>query len=55
MHRHLDPSPFAPLPGMERAPRGLFLDRWGTLMALPERHGEGARLLERAATGRRLK
>jgi histidinol phosphatase-like enzyme len=28
-------SPFAPLPGTTRAPRGVFLDRWGSLLALP--------------------
>jgi histidinol phosphatase-like enzyme len=28
-------SMFPPLPGTERAPRGLFVDRWGTLLKLP--------------------
>jgi histidinol phosphatase-like enzyme len=30
-------SPFAPLPGTERSVRGLFVDRWGTLLDLPPR------------------
>lgn len=30
-----DHSPFSPLPGTRRAPRGLFLDRWGTLLESP--------------------
>lgn len=30
-------SPFAPLPGTTPAPRGLFVDRWGTLLVTPER------------------
>jgi len=28
-------SPFAPLPGTEPTVRGLFVDRWGTLLELP--------------------
>ncbi|MEM7309244.1 MAG: HAD hydrolase-like protein [Planctomycetota bacterium] len=31
-----DPSPFAPIPGTVPAPRGLFVDRWGTLLQTPE-------------------
>ena len=31
-----DHSPFAPLPGTEPAHRGVFVDRWGTLLDLPE-------------------
>ena len=30
------PSPRAPLPGTTPPPRGLFVDRWGTLLAPPE-------------------
>ena len=30
------PSPFAPLPGTVPSPRGLFIDRWGTLLVTPE-------------------
>lgn len=30
------PSPFAPLPGTEPATRGIFVDRWGTLLELPK-------------------
>jgi len=30
-----DFSPFAPLPGTEPPTRGVFVDRWGTLLALP--------------------
>ena len=29
-------SPFAPLPGTEPVIRGIFVDRWGTLLELPE-------------------
>lgn len=29
--------PFEPIPGTEPSPRGLFVDRWGTLLELPER------------------
>jgi len=35
MHRSLS-SPFAPLPGTTARPRGLFIDRWGTLLQMPE-------------------
>lgn len=28
-------SPPTPLPGTQRSPRGLFIDRWGTLLGLP--------------------
>jgi histidinol phosphatase-like enzyme len=37
-------SPFAPLPGTTRRPRGLFIDRWGTLLVLPanQQHGRSA-------------
>jgi D-glycero-D-manno-heptose 1,7-bisphosphate phosphatase len=42
MRRLFDPSPYAPIPGTERPRRALFLDRWGTLLELPERgHGAG--------------
>lgn len=30
-----EPRPFAPLPGTTPAPRGLFVDRWGTLLVEP--------------------
>lgn len=30
------PSPFSPLPGTEPPVRGLFVDRWGTLLELPD-------------------
>ena len=30
------PSPYAPLDGTTRAPRALFIGRWGTLLMLPE-------------------
>jgi D-glycero-D-manno-heptose 1,7-bisphosphate phosphatase len=30
-------SPFAPIPGTRPRPRGLFIDRWGTLLRLPAR------------------
>jgi D-glycero-D-manno-heptose 1,7-bisphosphate phosphatase len=30
-------SPYAPLPGTDRAPRALFVDRWGTLLERPDR------------------
>ena len=36
MHHELRP-PFAPLPGTTPRPRGLFVDRWGTLLEMPER------------------
>jgi len=32
-----DLSPYAPIPGTERPERGLFVDRWGTLLQRPER------------------
>ena len=32
-----DLSPYAPIPGTERPERGLFIDRWGTLLTIPER------------------
>ncbi len=32
-------SPFAPLPGTERSVRGLFIDRWGTLLEQPPTRG----------------
>ena len=31
------PSPYAPLPGTTPDPRGLFIDRWGTLLVPPPR------------------
>lgn len=31
-----EPNHFAPLPGTEPTPKGLFIDRWGTLLELPE-------------------
>jgi len=30
-------APYSPLPGTTPAPRALFVDRWGTLLATPER------------------
>jgi len=40
-------SPFAPLPGTTRAPRGLFVERWGALLNVPERgHVEDASEVE---------
>jgi HAD superfamily hydrolase (TIGR01662 family) len=35
LHEHR--PPFAPLPGTTPRPRGLFVDRWGTLLETPER------------------
>ncbi len=35
--RNPDPSLFAPIPGTQAAPRGLFVDRWGTLLVRPEK------------------
>jgi histidinol phosphatase-like enzyme len=35
MHLY-EPKPFAPLPGTVPSPRGLFVDRWGTLLCEPE-------------------
>ena len=32
----LNYSPYAPLPGTEPVQRGIFVDRWGTLLKLPE-------------------
>lgn len=31
------PSPFQPIPGTRTAPRGLFVDHWGTLLRKPAR------------------
>ncbi len=36
MSRHQS-FPAGPLPGFRQRPRGLFVDRWGTLLELPER------------------
>ncbi len=41
--RRTPQSPFPSLPGTTRRPRGLFVDRWGTLLVAPEGgHGRGA-------------
>jgi len=37
MHSLDSSQPFAPLPGTVPSPRGLFIDRWGTLLDVPER------------------
>ena len=40
-------TPFAPLPGTSRAPRGIFVERWGALLNVPERgHVEHASEVE---------
>lgn len=35
-----DSTPFAPIPGTEPASRGIFIDRWGTLLVEPEEGGK---------------